>query len=213
MKYLPMSLCLGLIAISAIVHGATTHRWGAMAGNDPRIAELHAEPIQLDDYEFEIIPSDMPVMEKSIATCRSYRSVSRNQRVSVSIISGPPGAVSTHTPEVCYPSSGYKMVRDVKRESIELPNGSTAHYYVAEFEKRTTTSVDRQRVRWAWMGSNGQWQAPDRPRFAFLNVPDLAKIYIVTPESEENSSPEDSTIVRQFVIAALSQSAMPFSSQ
>ena len=212
MKYLPMSLCLGLIAVSAIVHGATTHRWGSLAESDPRVATLHKEPIQLDDYEFETIPSEMPLMEKSIATCRSYVSISRNQRVTVSVISGPAGAVSTHTPDVCYPSSGYAMVRDIKRESIELPDGSTANYYVAEFEKKTTTSVDRQRVRWAWM-HEGQWQAPDRPRFAYMHVPELAKIYIVTSEPEENSLPEDSTIVHQFVTTAFTQYAQPFTQQ
>ena len=212
MKYLPMSICLGLIALSAIVHGATTHRWGALSDSDPRIVKLHAESVQLDDYEFVTIPSEMPLMERSIATCRSYTSVSRNQRVTVSVISGPAGAVSTHTPDVCYPSSGYKMVRDIKRESVDLPDGSIAHYYVAEFEKKTTTSVDRQRVRWAWM-HNGQWEAPDRPRFAYLHVSDLAKVYIVTPEPEESEHTEDSAIVRQFVIATLSQYANLFASE
>ena len=50
----------------------------------------------------------MPLKERSIATRRRYTSPARNYLAMTSIISGIPGAVSTHTPDVCYRGSGYR---------------------------------------------------------------------------------------------------------
>ena len=107
--------------------------------------------------------------------------------VVVSITSGPAGAVSTHTPDVCYPAGGYKILHAPKRETIDLPGGGQATYLVADFEKVSTGAApDRQRVRWSW-STDGHWIVPKNPRFAFVpwfSAPqgtELYKLYVVTP--------------------------------
>ena len=42
------------------------------------------------------------------------------------------------------------------------------------------TSVERQRVRWAWT-ADGTWDAPDLARFRYVKEPELFKLYIVSP--------------------------------
>jgi hypothetical protein len=195
------------VAAGAAVHGATTHRWTAFAPEASRGEAFHAHVLQVGDYQSDPVPNDIPLQERSVGTSRRYFSPSRNQYAVTSLISGPSGAVSTHAPDVCYPASGYKTVKEPRREAIDLPGGGTARYYVAEFEKRTATRVERQRVRWAW-SADGQWDAPDRPRFAYLRVPELFKLYIVTPVADgEQDAPQagDPPAVRQFVAAAFAQ--------
>jgi hypothetical protein len=201
-------ICFALLAAGAVVHGATTHRWAVFAPEPSRGGEFHTYAVQLGDYRVEDVPNEIPLKERSVGTTKRYFSPSHNQVVVTSLISGPPGAVSTHTPDVCYPASGYRTVREPVRETIDLPGGGTASYYVAEFEKKTATRTERQRVRWAW-SSDGRWDAPDRPRFAYLRVPELYKLYVVTPVTDVDPGrpAEDSPAVRQFVAAAFAQYA------
>ncbi len=202
------TICLLFVAAGAVAHGASTRRWGSLGTAESSAPKLHAHAVELGDYQTEEIPNDLPVKEKSQATSRRYFSPSQNVSVAVSVISGPPGAVSTHTPDVCYPSSGYKTVKEPKRERIDLPGGAVAEYYVAEFEKKTATRTDRVRVRWAW-SPDGTWTAPDRARVKFLAVAELVKVYIVTSLSDVDSAVpvEDSPAVRQFVTMTFAQYA------
>ena len=201
-------LCVLLIAGGAAVHGATTRRWAGTDGPPPASAKLHAWTLALGDYVGEEVPNDLPVKEKSVATSKQYRSASKQTGAVVTVITGPPGAVATHCPDVCYPASGFRTVREPTRQTVELPGGGVATYYVAEFEKTTQTRADRQRVRWGWSVGNG-WEAPDRPRFAYLTCAELAKIYVITSaEPVESASPaDDPQAVKSLVAAAFAQSA------
>lgn len=221
LKQSGMLVCAMLLAAGAVVHGAITHRWGNPTPSGSRAMDLHALILDMPGYTVEEIPSEVEVKEKSQVTCRRYVSESEGCGGVVSIITGPPGAVSTHTPDVCYPSSGYATVIPPRRETIELPGGATVTCYVAEFQKKTATRTERQRVRWAWAIPGGHgWNAPDRPRLDYLREPELYKLYIVTSvpskqskrdataDSDSLSRPEmepDTPAARAFVLAALSQ--------
>jgi hypothetical protein len=169
---------------------------------------MHGHAVQLGDFRSEVIPNDMPVKELSVATSRRYESPGRGVSAAISLISGPPGAVATHTPDVCYPSSGYKTVREPRRETIELPGGGSAEYYVAEFAKARATETERVRVRWAWC-ADGTWVAPEAARFAFLRSPELFKVYVVTHVADDAPA-DDPPAVKQFVAAAFGQYADRF---
>lgn len=196
----------GLLTLGAVVHGAATHRWEVFAPEPSHSSAFHAHIVSFGDYQSEAIPNEIPLKEKSVGTTRRYFSPTRNVTVITSLTSGPAGAVSTHTPDVCYPSSGYATVREPKVETIDLPDGRKARYYVAEFEKKTATHRERQRVRWAW-AVDGTWDAPDRPRFAYLREAELYKLYIVTSvaDGEQDASAGDPPAVRQFVAATFAQ--------
>jgi hypothetical protein len=134
----------------------------------------------MGDFTHEDVPSELPIKERSSVSCRRYSSPTRDNMIVVSITSGPPGAVSTHTPDVCYPGSGYRTISEPKKEILNLPDGTTATCLVAEYEKKNSTTLERHRIRWSW-SVNGSWTIPDRPRFAFLSEQELFKLYVVTP--------------------------------
>jgi hypothetical protein len=204
-----------LIVGAAIVHGAVTQRWGVFAPDPAQTDRLHATEVRFEDWQPTPVETEMPTNERSIATARRYVSPSGGQSCVVTIISGIPGSVSTHTPDVCYVSSGYRCLRGPKKETLELPDGRTATYYVADFEKKSATKADRARVRWAW-STDGTWVAPDSPRWNFakqLNaVPVLYKLYVATPlpENGEDRVPEDDPQTKAFVATAWAQFSAAF---
>jgi hypothetical protein len=205
----------GLIAAGAVVNGMATQRW-TIFGSDPAVTEkLHALELKFEDWQPTPIPTEMPTNERSTATSRQYTSARTGRSAAISFISGVPGSVSTHTPDVCYPGSGYKTLRAAKKETAELPGGRTATYYVADFEKKTATKVDRARVRWAWT-TDGTWVAPDNPRWQFARqlatVPVLYKVYVVTPLADDGGDdrPADDPATAAFVTAAWVQYAAAF---
>lgn len=203
MNPLPIAAAAGLVLAGAAVHGAATHRWQTLAPTDGRTAALHGEILALGDYQSEEVPADFEIKEKSRVTCRRYVSQAADTGAVVSITTGPPGAVATHAPDVCYPASGYTVLTAPKKETIDLPGGGTATFFAAEYEKKSSTRTDRQKVRWAWAAPGGRWDAPDNPRFSwsYMSEPELYKLYVVTALPADGAA-EDSPAVRRFVAAA-----------
>ena len=202
-------LIAGFIVVGAVVNGAATQRWSAFEANPAKTAELHAFAVHFQDWQADEVPTDMPTNERSSATSRRYWSPSTGRAAVVTLISGIPGSVSAHTPDVCYPGSGYKTLGAPKKETADLPGGRSAEMYVADFEKKTATKHDRARVRWTW-AADGGWVAPDHPRWQFATqltkVPVLFKVYIVTSLPDEGEErPEDDPTTRAFVAATLAQ--------
>ena len=205
----------GLIIGGALVNGAATQRWTAFAPDPARTDALHATTIRFDDWQATDVPTEMPTNERSTATSRSYTSASTGKAAIVTFISGVPGSVSTHTPDVCYPGSGYKTLQAPKRETLELPGGRTGLCYVADFEKKTATRHDRVRVRWAWT-TEGVWLAPDNPRWQFARqlaaAPVLYKVYIATPlsDSPDENRQDDDPMSKSFAATVWVQYAAAF---
>ena len=211
MKRTPvLIITLSLVAAGAFVHGATVHRWSMLAPPVSRSEALHDRVLKLGALSQEDVPSELPIKERSRVTCRRYNFSGDVGVVVASITSGPTGAVSTHTPDVCYPGSGYKTIKAPKKETIHLPGGGTATYMMAVYEKKSSTSVDRQRIRWAW-SIDGQWDVPAAPRWhvPYLRANELYKLYVVTPEAarDDEKIEGDSAPVRAVVADVFAQYA------
>ncbi len=200
-----ITLCFLLLLAGAAVHGAATRRWDTVAPAVLKADQLHALTLRVGDYESTKMEYDQPIKERSVVTCSRYDSAALGQMVVISLTSGIPGAVATHTPDVCYVGSGYKITRGPTRRTVELPGGGTARFLVADFEKTTATGTDRQRVRWAWT-ADGTWDAPDYPRFVYFRAGELFKLYVVTRPADDATA-EDSESVSAFTAAAFAQYA------
>ena len=207
-------IVVGLVAAGALVHGAVTQRWGFVEPDHTLTNRLHALELRFEDWHPTEVPTEMPTNERSTATSRRYVSATTGKTGVVSVISGIPGSVSTHTPDVCYPGSGYRTCAAARKQTKELPGGKVVTFYTADFEKKRETTIDRARVRWAW-STDGTWVAPDNPRWQFARwlaaVPVLYKLYIVTPLPDEaDDRPDDDPTTAAFVTAAWLQYAAAF---
>lgn len=200
---------VSIILAGAAVHGAITQRWSIFEPDSARSARMHALKIKMPDLLVQEIENDVPLKERSIATSRRYQAEDQTFSAAVSIISGVPGAVSTHTPDVCYTASGYRLIGAIKRETVKLSEGN-ATYFVADFEKKRESGVERLRIRWAWT-TTGTWEAPDRARFHYMKANELFKLYIATPIAETDGQPAaDSAAITRFVRTAFEQYASTF---
>lgn len=206
-------LVLGLLVLAgAVVHGAITQRWSVFAPDAARAERMHSLKIELPDCEVREIENDVPQKERSVATSRRYLPAEGGFSVAVSIISGVPGAVSTHTPDVCYTASGYRLLGGIKRDTVKLTGGRVATYFVADFEKKKETAVERLRIRWSWT-TDGTWDAPDGARFHYMKASELYKLYVATPILDAEGKPgEDPAAIKRFVRAAFEQYAAAFNS-
>jgi hypothetical protein len=205
---------LALVVCGALVHGAVTQRWSVFTPNTEFTNQLHKQEIHFEDWQPSEVPTEMPLNEQSRATSRRYESAGSKRAAVVSLISGIPGSVATHTPDVCYPGSGYKTLRGPRKEEFVLADKRSGTMYVADFEKKTQTKFDRVRVRWTWT-VDGAWVAPDNPRWQFasqLRAPTIYKVYIATPlpDVAEDEVAEDDATTKAFVAATWAQYSATF---
>ena len=108
-------------------------------------------------------------------SCRRYRHRYTKEEVTVLVVSGRPGHVAAHPPEVCYSGAGYtpgpKRVR-------ELGPNSTA--WQSDFIRPT----DTLRIVWGW-GTGERWTASDSPRVEYATAGNLFKIYVIRRATDE----------------------------
>lgn len=186
MRYSQLFILFGFLALSGLVHGMWTHRWSTttvaegqnlLAGVDGAVGDW-----QVGDF-FELSASDIP--EKTVCHSRRFMPMKGGKPIVVTVTSGSPNMVAVHTPDVCYLGAGYKLRGDVTRQTLSLKDGSTAVFWVGDFVKTSATGSETFRVRWSWT-ADGNWQAPDYPRWFFARTPVLYKAYIVHSLAEDD---------------------------
>ncbi len=171
---------LALIIGSGLVHGAWTNRWRTSPGLALLAARLESVPTVLGDWK----GISQPVSSKQMAIAGAVGQVSRvytnsknGTSVSVLLLSGLPGNISTHTPDICYPGAGYTLGETQAHAQAYAVPQQTAGFQTT-IASRSGTSPSRLRLYWAWHGSSG-WSAPENARWAFAAEPYLVKLYVV----------------------------------
>ncbi len=181
MGIIRISTAVVMILGAGLVHGAWTNRWGP----SPELTALGKRfvtvPMVIGDWKGT--PSDeVPADERTMAgatACfsRVYTSPSRGISVSVLLLGGLPGKISTHTPDVCYGAAGFDPEA---AERFVYPYGSNGHQ--AEFRtamlRHGGTSPSALRIFWAWNAGRG-WKAPREPRWEFGPESALCKLYVI----------------------------------
>jgi hypothetical protein len=200
MQLRPIHLALAafFIVASGFVHGRWSNRWAGsqtvaardlFGGLDGTIGDWRvSEPLPID-------PANVPANTQCSA--RRFLPQKAGKPVTASITAGGPGAVAVHTPDVCYLGAGYKLRGEVTRQTVPLPDGTSAAFWVGDFTKTTATGAESVRVRWSWT-ADGNWSAPDYPRWVFARAPVLYKLYVVHPLAEEDDLTKDDPY-RKFV--------------
>jgi hypothetical protein len=174
---------IGIVLGCGVVHGLWTNRWSVAA--EAAVERLAKVPSRIGDWEGEDAALDARVWEEVGGTGylqRRYVNRRTGSVMWVCLVCGRPGPVSIHTPDICYPRSGFQVVNDTSRRTIEVGEPAEA----AEFNhievrlESATTGLIRQEVLWGW-SPQGKWQAPRSPRLAFARYPVLYKLYVFHP--------------------------------
>jgi hypothetical protein len=194
MKYLSIHVAVILLTVAgAGAHGYVTGRWRPQGAAAAYV--LPEVPATCGEWRSEPLPSglaDDPVLKNMT---RKYTHPRTGRTLSVSLTLGPAGLVSQHTPEYCYPGSGFKPVGTTQTYAA----GESAEFRTAVYRK---PAGDALRILWAWSPAGGTWSAPKVPELTFLRG-SLHKLYVVSWEADK--PPADDAELRDFVAALLAQ--------
>jgi Protein of unknown function (DUF3485) len=111
---------------------------------------------------------------------RRYTNRRNGKVVTLLIVTGLPGPLSVHTPDVCYTSAGYELVGVRMRFGLPASAGQLAdEFWKIRMREVGTTAPELLDVHYAW-SATGEWRAPVRdPRFEFASYPFLYKLYVL----------------------------------
>ena len=133
---------------------------------------------------------------------RLYRNVRTGERVKLWLICGHSKDITRHTPEVCYPSSGFTQRAQANSlYPCNYPGGvDDANFWTNTFTKEDDTGRRIERVFWSWYrpveGEPVRWEAPTNPRYAFGNSRALYKMYFTNEMRDPAETTEQSPCIR-----------------
>lgn len=178
-----------LILIGGVIFGLQTNRWTFAEDVQQAAALLEDVPKTLGDWESKDIT--IPERQLKIAGAvgyvyREYRNRTDGRRVYVMLLCGSHGPISLHPPTVCFTGAGWKP-KGMKRSTVKTRQGDElGRFQVGTFLRVRPTAAQQMITYWAW-NANGQWDCPERPRFAYAGSPHLYKLYVSTIASVSNA--------------------------
>lgn len=192
---------LGLISILGLSLYENIYikdRWGEPGAEAAKMGERF-ENVRKDIGEWK--GQDLPVDEIVRNTAgavnyvsRRYTNVRTNKSVVLWLIVGHSRDIWRHTPDICYPSSGFRQAGSTIGHVVELDNGKEARFYTAKFEKEDQVSRNTERVFWAFNHPDkNKWDAPtEGARWHYGMSRALYKLYFTAAVQPDESTIEDS---------------------
>jgi hypothetical protein len=183
---------LALVVGAGIVHGAWTARWRPTRQLAALTAQFETVPMDIGDWRgtaFELPSMDLAMTGATACLSRRYSNPSRGVTVSVLLLGGLPGRISTHTPDVCYPGAGYALSAPTSFEYRSAPDKPPSVFRTA-LAIRGGPNPSALRLLWSWNASKG-WTTPDEPRWTFASEPMLCKLYVIRETAGANVAPEN----------------------
>ena len=180
MNIIRITAAVVLIVAAGLVYGTWTNRWRPAPALAALATRLASVPMVIGDWTAtpcKLSPRELAMAGAVGSLTRVYTNPSRGITVSVLLLAGLPGDISTHTPDACYPGAGFTLGSPAV---FSCRYGSPEHQ--AEF--RTTaatrggTNPSVLRIFWSWNDSNG-WSAPEDQRWKFASAPALCKLYVI----------------------------------
>lgn len=173
-----------LLIGAGLVHGEWTGRWRV----SPRLAAMSSsfDSIPLTIGDWTGTDHELPSREQAMAGAvgclsRRYSNPTLGVSVSVLLLCGLPGDISTHTPDVCYPGAGYTLNTPLEFDRPYGPDKRAASFQTG-LATRGGTNPSTLRIFWSWNASKA-WVAPKQPRWAFGSEPALCKLYVIRETS------------------------------
>jgi len=170
----------GLTLAAGVIHGRMRNRWGVSEQMRAAAAKLEQVPRQVGPWRLQST-EEMGDVAVNMLECEGYavgRYVNEQtgEAVQMTLLVGPAGPISVHTPEVCMASDAYKQLGERQRVQIRGSTGSDDAFWAATFRSRNLRE-DTLRVYYAW-STGGGWSAPNDARYAFAGFPYLYKMQL-----------------------------------
>jgi uncharacterized protein DUF3485 len=209
-RYLPIFLGIVLIVGLTIPQINMTDRLsGTNVSAEQRAELLNKVPAKIGDWIGEDKETDEKVRETAGAigaVSRTYRNSRTGEVVDLWLIVGHARDVSAHTPDICYPASGFSA-KATENSLYPIPftegTATTMPFWTNTFLKEDITGQRLVRVFWSWHNPDTQstegrvaWSASKNPRLEFGNARALYKMYFTSVMKDPKETAESSAAVR-----------------
>ncbi|MDR3232370.1 MAG: EpsI family protein [Planctomycetaceae bacterium] len=182
MKSKSKPLFIGLIIIVALTavitaySGSLTGRWGASAAVEEARAALKELPLTIGNWqaekEGEMDATSISMLEiKDSYIIRAYKNTVTQTVVYITIILGPSGRVTVHTPEICFGGKDYNKegTRVSVPINVQVDNGAKTiedSFWKIDFVGRSLDVNNRISFYYAHSSGN-EWIATESARWTF----------------------------------------------
>jgi hypothetical protein len=180
MSFVRITSAAALIIGAGIVNGAWTGRWGPSAALAALATRFDSVPMTIGDWKATPLEIDDRVRRMAGAEAclsRVYTNATRGTSISVLLVGGLPGNITTHTPDVCYRGGGYELSEPAPYQYHPRDAGPSSTFRTA-IASRRGADPSVLRIFWSWRGTTG-WAAPADARWAFASESRLTKLYLV----------------------------------
>jgi hypothetical protein len=121
--------------------------------------------------------------------------------VTLWLIVGHSKDIVRHTPDICYPSSGFKKQADENSKQPFIFEGQPkADFYTNTFLKEDPSGRQVVRVFWSWYKPNPEhtiaWEAPSNVRWQFGNARSLYKMYFTSVMKDVRETTDQSPCLK-----------------
>jgi len=214
---------VGLIAILSLsfYEGyAMKDRWGEAGAQAKVLGErFNQVPLVIGDWQGEDLPVDEIVRKTAGAVnyvSRRYVHATTGESVVLWLIVGHSRDIVRHTPNVCYPSSGFRQMGNQLRHVTKFSGGKEAKFYTAKFEKENAYSRRIERVFWTFNHPDvNEWEAPEqgaRSRYGLAKA--LYKLYFTSVVASDEDTLEENAAIEfsQLMLPEINQALFPIQS-
>jgi hypothetical protein len=202
LTWIAFGLLLLLTVSGGLVHGRLSNRWGPHEKMIEAGSRLNQISAQFGTWQ-AAGTGHIPDYAKSMLQCtgdiaRVYSNASAQEKVDLSLLVGPAGTVSVHSPEICFPSKNFELLGKRVRITIRDDAGIDHQFWMVDF--RSQDLEERlSRVYYAW-SIGREWSAPDDPRFEFAGQPYLYKLQLhVNVSADSNKADAGLSFLSSFL--------------
>ncbi len=215
-RYLPIAIGVLVIVGLTIIQVRMTDRLsGANVTAEQRAELLKNIPMNIGDWHGTEVPVEEAVRQTAGAVgavSRQYRNVRTNEIVDLWLIVGHGRAISAHTPDICYRSSGFAArARENSLYPMVMDDGNETSipFLTNTFFREDVTGRRLIRVFWTWYNTENDdhqgkvvWEAPSNARWHFGNTRGLYKMYFTSQMRDTMETSEQSPCLqfaREFI--------------
>lgn len=205
MRYVP--IILGVIALVGLTV-AEARMSGRFQGSDMTEEQFAAllENVPLDIGDWHGTDQAVGELERETAgargyVSREYKNTITGERVGIWLIVGHAKDIMRHTPDVCYPSSGFTMrAPENSLQTFVFDGKNMGDFFTNTFTKEDFGGRQLKRVFWSWHkpSEDGgvEWKAPEIVRWEFGNARSLYKLYFTSDMRDLRETTDESSAMK-----------------
>jgi len=202
-----IAVVLALTMAVTVYSGSLTGRWGTFQGLDEARTLLRDLPLEIGDWraekEGELDQTSVNMLQiRDAYVFRSYKNTATNAVVYFTLMVGPTGKITVHTPEVCFGGKDYEKdsVRTSVPMNVFLSSGEEVAdtFWKINFTGRSLDMGNRVSFYYA-VSTGGAWNAVENPRVEFQTY---RYVYKIQAESFSGLTEEEDN-VRKFLMDCL----------